>query len=267
MAILGLKTQICLWLKLLPSKPDIKNSTQLARSKNSSFLQVGFLPYGSSYGLYLDLCKRLAVHYLLIQLVKKTKMAASPEPEILFTLTQDSQGAGLRESHFRGQRFQARQFQVSGFCFNRLTLGTNVYMGHQSRRFSLPTSGQKQQEKHPFPGHNQKWKLPREAVKVLFSKPKENDDFPVLRENTELFTVCVAKSPPHPFWPMFPSSCFSSSCSFFIQAPIKALTLRILGVSTSKSLTIENNSYVEYAFLNQSHFSHLLGLLKEALLF
>lgn len=140
-------------------------------------------------------------------------------------------------------------------------------MDHQSRRFSLTTSGQKQHEKHSFPGHNQKWKLPREAVKVLFSKPKENDDFPCFHENTKLFTACAAKSPPRPFsLPVFPSSRFSSFCSFFIQAPNKALTLWILGISTSKSLINENNSYMEYAFLNQSHFSHRLDLLKEALL-
>lgn len=53
-------------------------------------------------------------------------MAASTELGILFTLAQDSQGTGLRESHFRGQRFQARQFQVSGFCLNLLTLGPAV---------------------------------------------------------------------------------------------------------------------------------------------
>lgn len=33
----------------------------------NSFLQVGFLHYGNSHGLYLNLCKCSVVHYLLIQ--------------------------------------------------------------------------------------------------------------------------------------------------------------------------------------------------------
>lgn len=110
MAVLGLKAQTGLWFKFLSSKPDTNNSAQLAHSKENPFLQVGFLYYGSSCGLRLDLCKCSVVHYLLTQLVKNAKAVASTELGILFTLAQDF---GPRLSGYRPQRVPLQRPKTS----------------------------------------------------------------------------------------------------------------------------------------------------------
>lgn len=233
MAVLGLKAQTGLWFKFLSSKPDTNSSAQLAHSKENPFLQVGFRHYGSSCGLRLDLCKCSVVHYLLTQLVKNAKAVVSTELGILFTLAQDSQGTGLRGSHFRGPRLQTRQqLLASGFCINLPTTGPAVSLlickwmtGQGGSRYSLQD---RDSMRNPLPLSPPQMAASRQTLSKCCSPNQKENMTSSVSERTLDCSVCVSRSHRCPLsLPVSPPCHFSSSCSFSIQAPITSLTLSV----------------------------------------